>query len=133
MLESGNASGAFLQIPTSTLDKIPGPMDAGFLFSVGLGFGTRFGRTQLFPTPVLDKNRFPRFSILLLTFFGKKKGRKRPLGSRDRPGKIGVLCAKGRRSRSASRIGCLPGEPPGVLKRLAQRNVYSEPTRSAPI
>ena len=60
MLESGNVSGAFLQIPTPMLDKeIPGPMEARFLSSVGLGFGTRIGRTQLFPTPALDKNQFP--------------------------------------------------------------------------
>ena len=44
---------------TPTLDEIPGPMDARFLSSVGLGFGTRIGRAQLFPTPVLDKNRLP--------------------------------------------------------------------------
>ena len=59
VLESGNASGAFLQTPTPILDRIPGLMDARFLSSVGLGFGTRIGRTQLFPTPALDKNRFP--------------------------------------------------------------------------
>ena len=46
--------------PTPILDKIPGPMNARFLSSVGLGFGTRIGRTQLFPTPALDKNRFPK-------------------------------------------------------------------------
>ena len=32
--------------------------------SVGLGFGTRIGRTQLFPTPMLDKNRFPNICLL---------------------------------------------------------------------
>ena len=37
VLESGNASGAFLQTPTPTLDKIPGPMDARLLSIVGLG------------------------------------------------------------------------------------------------
>ena len=41
--------------PTPILDKIPGPMEARFLSSVGLGFGTRIGRTQLCPTPALDK------------------------------------------------------------------------------
>ena len=35
-------------------------MDARFLSSVGLWFGTRIGRTQLTPTPVPDKNRFPK-------------------------------------------------------------------------
>ena len=44
------------QTPTPTLDKIPGLMDARFLSSVGLGFGTSIGRTQLFPAPILDKN-----------------------------------------------------------------------------
>ena len=43
----------------NTVDKIPGPMDARFLSSVGLGFGTRRGRTQLFPTLALDKIDFP--------------------------------------------------------------------------
>ena len=43
--------------PIPILDNIPGPMDARFLFSVGLGFGTRKGRTHLFPRPALDKNR----------------------------------------------------------------------------
>ena len=47
-------------LPTPILDKIPGPMEARFLSSVGLGFGTRIGRAQLVPTPTLDKNRFPR-------------------------------------------------------------------------
>ena len=46
------------QNPTPILDKIPGPMDARFFASVGLGFGTRIGRTQLFPTPALDKIDF---------------------------------------------------------------------------
>ena len=55
MLESGYAPGA--------LDKIPGPMDARFLSSVGLGFGTRKGRTQLFPVPALDKYRFPTIRV----------------------------------------------------------------------
>ena len=37
VLESGNASRAFLQTPTPILDKLPGPMDARFLSSVGRG------------------------------------------------------------------------------------------------
>ena len=54
-----------LKMPSSRprpqlLDKIPGPMDAKFLCSVGLGFGTRIGRAQLCPTPALDKNRLPK-------------------------------------------------------------------------
>ena len=45
-LESGNASGAFRQTPTPILEpKNAGPMDARFLSSVGLGFGTRIGST----------------------------------------------------------------------------------------
>ena len=56
MLESGYASGAFLQTTTPILDKDSGPMHARFLSSVELGFGTRIGRTQLFPTPALDKS-----------------------------------------------------------------------------
>ena len=44
---------------TPTLDKIPGPMDARFVSSVGFGFGTRKGRTQLFPTP-WEGLTFPR-------------------------------------------------------------------------
>ena len=74
VLESGNVSGAFPQTATPTLDKIPGPMDARFLSSVGLGFGTRIGRTQHFPTPVLDKNRFPSFGK---EFYRKGKSVKR--------------------------------------------------------
>ena len=57
-----NGSGPFFQTPTPILDKIPGPMDARFLSSVGLGFGTHIGRTQLFPTPALDKNRHPKLA-----------------------------------------------------------------------
>ena len=53
----------FLQTPTPTLDKIPGPVDARFLSAVGLGFGTCIGRTQLFPTSALDKYRFPILGI----------------------------------------------------------------------
>ena len=48
-LEPGNASGAFLQTPTPILDKIPGPMDARFLSSVGLGFGIGIGRSTTLP------------------------------------------------------------------------------------
>ena len=50
-LEFGNASEAFR--------KIPGLTDARCLSSVGLGFGTRIGKTQLFPTPALDMNLSP--------------------------------------------------------------------------
>ena len=56
--------------PTPILDKVHGPMDARFLSSVGLGFGTCVGRSQLFPTtagPALGKNRFP-----IETDFGHK-------------------------------------------------------------
>ena len=35
--------------PTPILDKIPGPMDARFLSSVGLGFGIRIGRSTTLP------------------------------------------------------------------------------------
>ena len=58
-LESGNALGACLQTPAPVLDKIPGPMGARFLSSIGLGCGTLIGRAQIFPVPVLDKNRSP--------------------------------------------------------------------------
>ena len=48
------------QTPTPTLDKIPGPLDARFLSSVGLGFDTSIRRTQLFPThPYWIKTDFP--------------------------------------------------------------------------
>ena len=57
VLDSGNASGAFLQTTAPILDKTPGPMAARFLSIVGLGFGTRIGR-KLFPTPALNKTRF---------------------------------------------------------------------------
>ena len=42
------------------------PWMEDFFISVGLGFGTRSGRTQLFPTPALDKNRFPNIVCVCL-------------------------------------------------------------------
>ena len=58
--ESGNPLGAFLQTPAPVLDKISGPMDARFLSSTGLGFGTLIKGPQFFPVPGLDKIRGPR-------------------------------------------------------------------------
>ena len=58
-LESGNATGAFLQTPAPVLDKISGPMGARFLSSTGLGFGNLIGRAQFSAVPALDKNRSP--------------------------------------------------------------------------
>ena len=40
---------SFLQTPTPILDKIPGPMDARFLSSVGLVFGICIGRSTTLP------------------------------------------------------------------------------------
>ena len=42
--------------------KFLGPWMQDFYPVSGWGFGTRIGRTQLFPTPLLDKNRFPNTS-----------------------------------------------------------------------
>ena len=50
---------SLLPDPNPNTAKIPGPMDARSSSSVGLGFGTRIGITQLFPTLALDKHRFP--------------------------------------------------------------------------
>ena len=44
--------------------KFLNPWDARLLSGVGLGFGTRIGRTQLFLTPALDKNWFPNAHFL---------------------------------------------------------------------
>ena len=49
LLSSGCFPGAFVQTPTPVMDKIPGPMDATFLCSVGLGFGIRIGRSTTLP------------------------------------------------------------------------------------
>ena len=66
-MESGNATGAFLQTPAPVLDKISGPMGARFLSSAGLGSGNLIGRAQ-FPQrpywikighPLLYENLFP--------------------------------------------------------------------------
>ena len=56
--------GAFLQIPAPVLDKIPGPMGAQFLSSLGLGFGNLIERAQIFPVPALDENWSPKTLFL---------------------------------------------------------------------
>ena len=58
-LESGNATGAFLQTPAPILQKYSGPIGAGILSSFGLQFGTLLDRAQFVLVVALDKNWSP--------------------------------------------------------------------------
>ena len=91
VLESGNASGAFPQTPTPTLDKIPAPMDARFLSSVGFGFGTRIGRTRLFPREGANREKLTVKKIISITrFFFTVYVPYKPWKTLRKPWKIGT-------------------------------------------
>ena len=99
-LESGNATGAFLQTPAPVLDNISGPMGAILLSNTGLQFGTLIGRAQFHPVPVLDKNSV---SQIMLQFSPKMFGHLFCVSTRSRQISFPELSA-----RSQENVNDLP-------------------------